>query len=512
MKKIKNRIAAILFASVCSLVPFSMRTANYYVANADKDWNTGIIDGYFYDSFNQSGAGEYTFENSEDNGLHFEWGKCEFTYASKGKKFEDKPSAYNFNKFDIEYDADIRFEGCDNIGILGYMGRNGEAKIEFYIVEGWGSWRPSGDAEIIGTLESNGVTYDIVRTKRIGPISDFGAPPYEPEQYWSIRQDGQMTLGEETNLSNNINLIDHFKAWHNAGMMLDGVIQVAFNIEGFNSSGEANVKKLNMTSDVGDSPAEWIETVEKETNYAVPDEKGVYYRFDSTEHSEYVRRYPEIPLVDVEDKFASDGKATFVESGDPQYMNYAVIEVPPKTIKRGGTYSVGMYVKQDAEETANVKLYLNTCSYRGMMTTITQDIGTAELKKGEWSKIEITDLQISNEYLYDEYLLCLETELPIDFYFDDLEIAEKGYQKKSPISFTPPQKKGDLNRDGSVDVFDIILCRKALTDMLTGEEIRYYADINEDGELSVSDLVMLNNFVSGNSYTKNEETDTKENT
>ena len=45
--------------------------------------------------------------------------------------------------------------------------------------------------------------------------------------------------------------------------------------------------------------------------------------------------------------------------------------------------------------------------------------------------------------------------------------------------------------------FDIILCRKAITDQLTNEEVRYFADVNGDGDTGVSDLVMLYSFVSG---------------
>ena len=80
---------------------------------------------------------------------------------------------------------------------------------------------------------------------------------------------------------------------------------------------------------------------------------------------------------------------------------------------------------------------------------------------------------------------------------DDFEIAVEGYEKKAPVSIVPSQKKGDLNRDGVVDVFDIILCRRALTALMNGNETKYNADLNEDGEISVSDLVMLHRYVSG---------------
>ena len=74
-----------------------------------------------------------------------------------------------------------------------------------------------------------------------------------------------------------------------------------------------------------------------------------------------------------------------------------------------------------------------------------------------------------------------------------LEIGAETDQFSEPLA-------GDINKDGCIDVFDIILCRKALLDQLNGKKERYSADVNGDGKFNVSDLVTLSNFVSGKKH------------
>ncbi len=68
---------------------------------------------------------------------------------------------------------------------------------------------------------------------------------------------------------------------------------------------------------------------------------------------------------------------------------------------------------------------------------------------------------------------------------------------------------GDLNSDGSVDVFDTILARKASIDVFQGvafsdQNVFKAADVNEDGQYNVADLVQICEFVQGKrtSFTK----------
>ena len=59
-------------------------------------------------------------------------------------------------------------------------------------------------------------------------------------------------------------------------------------------------------------------------------------------------------------------------------------------------------------------------------------------------------------------------------------------------------EKGDINKDGIVDVFDIIPLRRIILDLLAGKgSYLYRADVNSDGMVNVADLVCLQRFILG---------------
>lgn len=68
-----------------------------------------------------------------------------------------------------------------------------------------------------------------------------------------------------------------------------------------------------------------------------------------------------------------------------------------------------------------------------------------------------------------------------------------------PIAFYEP---GDLNGDGSVDVFDVIKLRKMLLQNMKGDPSweENFADINEDNEFGVADLVAMQNYLLGRTH------------
>lgn len=69
-----------------------------------------------------------------------------------------------------------------------------------------------------------------------------------------------------------------------------------------------------------------------------------------------------------------------------------------------------------------------------------------------------------------------------------------------PVYGPPIAWMGDINGDNRVDVFDMIELRKAYLNLNGSAEITidlYRADINEDGQIGVADLVMLQNYLLG---------------
>ncbi len=56
---------------------------------------------------------------------------------------------------------------------------------------------------------------------------------------------------------------------------------------------------------------------------------------------------------------------------------------------------------------------------------------------------------------------------------------------------------GDLNKDGVIDSFDLILCRKNLITMFSGGQADMLGDIDGNGSIQINDLVLLQRYLLG---------------
>lgn len=151
----------------------------------------------------------------------------------------------------------VHYEGSFNPGNNGYLALYGWAELpagstykvaEYYVVESYGNWTPPGTgAEYMGTLTSDGATYNIYRTTRINQpwIVDSGTGSFY--QYWSIRQ---KKVQPGNNVSGNITFKNHVEAWKKAGMTIGDVSKYyqVMETEGYESNGNSSINVYGIVN------------------------------------------------------------------------------------------------------------------------------------------------------------------------------------------------------------------------------------------------------------------------
>lgn len=226
----KNKLTAALLAVVmtASLIAPSM-TAK--AANTIYDNESNTQDGYDYELWKDSGNTSMTL----NAGGTFEcsWSNINNALFRKGKKFNDTQTYQQIGNISFDYAADYQPNGNSYLCVYGWTV---DPLVEYYIVDSWGTWRPPG-TQSKGQITVDGGTYDVYEADRINQPSIQGNTTFK--QYFSVRTSKRT--------SGTISVTEHFKAWERMGMKMGKLHEAALNVEGYQSSGKANVYKNNMT-------------------------------------------------------------------------------------------------------------------------------------------------------------------------------------------------------------------------------------------------------------------------
>ena len=466
---------------------------NSLTVKAADQQERGNIGGFDYEMWNQNYTGTVSMQPGAGN-FTCSWSGIENFLARMGKNYDSKKQNYKNIGTNIVLTYDVEYTPRGNSYMCVY-GWTRTPLMEYYIVEGWGDWRPPGDgAERKGTVTLNGNTYDIAKTMRYNQPSLDGTATFP--QYWSIRQTSGSKNNTTNYMSGTISVSKHFDAWSKAGLDMSGTLyEVSLNIEGYRSNGSANVKKITVDENAPDedNPNQQQEEVKDVDPSTLLDDNGYFFN-DSFEKSEGNWGGRASETVKTSSSAALSGSSSLSISGRTNNWNGAAKELDSTAFKAGTEYSFSanvMYENGPSEQTFQLSL-----QYSDGSTTKYDHIASGTAVKGEWLQLVNTEYMIPSGA--SDLHLYVETDDNdsdyIDFYLDDVIGAPKGTEIKGA---EPPKKAvmGDVNFDGVIDSLDMIVARKAiLAGELMGSSLKA-ADVDQNGKFEAADLVLIQSYI-----------------
>ncbi len=186
------------------------------------------------------------------------------------------------------------------------------------------------------------------------------------------------------------------------------------------------------------------------------------------------------------------GESSLMTTGRESDWNGATMPLG-SDFKAGQSYAFSAYVMTD-DTSSPVTFYL-TLQYKSGSSTEYPKIAEVTAEKGQWAHLENKEFTIPSDAT-DMQLYVETSKTTCNFYVDEVVGAKVGTEISEPAAAVK-MRKGDINYDGVINVFDVMLARKGLINGITDKKILKAADADSNGVFEIADMVLITDFVMG---------------
>lgn len=444
MMKTKTRKSKILSAVMSLVLGVSMLPQAAFTSFAapgqvlsvgnGTNQHKGVSDGFSYEIWLDTTGGSGTMTLGEGATFKAEWSASVPSgnfLARRGLDFGSQKKATDYEYIGLDYEADYRQTGSasgnSRLCVYGWFQNKNAGNVplvEYYIIEDWVDWVPDAPGKIV-TID--GAQYKIFQMEHSGPSINSSYETFM--QYFSVRQDKRT--------SGHITVSDHFDAWAAEGWGIGNLYEVALNAEGWQSSGVADIKKLNVYTDPSQAGEDYVppETTEpeEEVNYTKPSGSGsgVTDDFEGTGTDWTGRGDVSYGLTS---DFAHGGsKSLYVEGRTESWNGFTVAS---DELAAGSSYEISAFAGFKSSNYDSMGFTLGV-QYDANGTTEYVNLVDAAGTSGKWSELAASfDIPAGatniSLYVQSSYTETASASDLIPFYLDDVKLVNTSGETPTP--------------------------------------------------------------------------------